>query len=176
VRRPLRVLLLSLELTANLPFALGLAFAQAIPSNQLPAILPAPPSKVLAPPIASGSQYDCPTGYAKPDSVLRVQNLKVCLPIGSAGLTPSGVSINPTGRTAAAKTPSQLAPSAPPATGARNIGSPTLACGGRVGFYACGRNAMECCPVTQDNPCFTGAHACKADASQGGANTMCCLR
>ena len=35
---------------------------------------------------------------------------------------------------------------------------------------------MECCPMKQDNPCFAGAYACKADASQGGANMVCCLR
>ena len=176
MRRPLRVLLLLPALAASVTIALPLAFAQGIPNNQIPAITPVPPAKVLAPLTVPGAQYDCPTGYAKPDLPLRVQNLRVCLPVGSANLTPSGIVANPPGGTAAATIPGQRAPPAPPSAGARTVGGPILACGGRTGFYACGRNAMECCPVTQDNPCFAGAYACKADASQGGANMVCCLR
>ena len=155
-------------LAASVAIALPLAFAQGIPNNQIPAITPVPPPRILAPPTV-GAKYDCPTGYAKPDLLLRIQNLRMCLPVGSAGLTPSG-------GTAAATIPGRPASPAPPDAGARTVGGPILACGGRTGFYACGRNAMECCPLTQDNPCFAGAYACKADASRGGANTVCCLR
>jgi hypothetical protein len=176
MRRPLRVLLLLPALAASVTITLPLAFAQSIPNNQIPAITPVPPPKVLAPPTVPGTQYDCPTGYTKPDLPLRIQNLKVCLPVGSAGLTPSGIAVNPPGSTTAATIPGGPAPPAPPSAGARTVGHPILACGGRTGFYACGRNAMECCPVTQDNPCYAGAYACKADASQGGANMMCCPR
>jgi hypothetical protein len=163
-------------LAASVTIALPLAFAQGIPSNQIPAITPVPPPKVVAPLTVPGAQYDCPTGYAKPDLPLRVQNLRMCLPVGSAGLTPSGIAVNPPGGTVAATILGRPAPPAPPSAGARTVGGPILACGGRTGFYACGRNAMECCPVTQDNPCFAGAYACKADASQGRANMVCCLR
>jgi len=177
MRRALRLLLFLPALAVSATIALPLAFAQGIPNNQIPAVTPPPPPKVPAPPTVSGAQYDCPTGYAKPDLPLRVQNLKVCLPVGSAGLTPSGIAVNPPGGTAAASIPGQPAPPAPPpSAGASTPGRPILACGGRTGFYACGRNAMECCPMKQDNPCFAGAYACKADASQGGANMVCCLR
>jgi hypothetical protein len=175
MRRPLRVLLLLPALAASVTIALPLAFAQSIPNKQIPGILPVPPPKVPTPPVP-GAKYDCPAGYAKPDLLLRVQNLRICLPVGTAGLTPSGIAANPAGGTAAATVAGQRAPPAPASTGARTVGGPIIACGGRTGFYACGRNAMECCAVTQDNPCFAGAHACKADASQGGVNTACCLR
>jgi hypothetical protein len=176
-RRPFRALFFLPGLAASVTIALPLAFAQGIPNNQIPAITPVPPAKVLAPPTVPGAQYDCPSGYAKPDLPLRVQNLKVCLPVGSAGLTPSGIAVNPPDSTAAATIiPGQPAPPSVSSAGARTVGRPILACAGRTGFYACGRNAMECCPVTQDNPCFAGAYACKADASQGGANMVCCLR
>jgi len=174
MRRPLRVLLLLPALAASVTLALPLAFAQGIPNNQIPAITPVPPPKVLPPPTIPGAQYDCPMGYAKPDLPLRVQNLKMCLPVGSAGLTPSGIAVNPPDGTEAATIPGRPAP--PALLGARAGGRPILACGGRTGFYVCGRNAMECCPVTQDNPCFAGAYACKADVSQGGVNMACCLK
>ena len=176
MRRALRVLLLLSVLGACNAIALPLTFAQGIPNNQIPAIKPVPPPKVPASPTVPGAQYDCPTGYTKPDLPLRVQNLKVCLPVGSAGLTPSGIEVNSPGGTAAATIRGQPAPPATPSAGATTVGRPILACGGRTGFYVCGRNAMECCPLTQDNPCFAGAYACKADASQGGANMMCCPR
>ena len=176
MRRPLRVLLLLPALAASVTIALPLAFAQGIPNNQIPAIAPVPPPKVLAPPTVPGAQYNCPTGYTKPDLLLGVQNLRMCLPAGSAGLTRSSIVVNPPGGTAAATIPGRPAPPAPPNAGARTVGGPILSCGGRTGFYACGRNAMECCPITQDNPCFAGAYACKGDASQGGANMVCCLR
>jgi len=176
MRRPLRVLLLLPALAASVTIALPLASAQGIPNKEIPAITPVPPPKVLTPPSVPGAQYDCPTGYAKPELLLRVQNLRICLPVGTAGFTPSGIAANPPAGTAAATVPRQRAPPALASTGARTVGGPIIACGGRTGFYACGRNAMECCPVTQDNPCFAGAYACKADASQGGANKACCLR
>jgi hypothetical protein len=150
-----------------------MASAQAIPSKQIPAITPSPPPKVLAPAVVPGGQYDCPQGYEKPRPLQRVQNLKICLPMGSSGLAISSVAANPPVGAAAAGLTSQSAPAVPISAG--TVGSHVLACGGRTGFYACGRNAMECCPVTQDNPCFSGAYACKVDASQVGANMMCCL-
>jgi hypothetical protein len=170
MRRPVRALLLFVTLAASVIIALPPASAQGIPNTRIPEILPAPPAKVVAPATVPGAQYDCPTGYTKPDLPQRIQNLKVCLPVGSAVLTPSA--------TAAAAVSGRRAPIAPASTsaGARTVGSPILTCGGRTSFYACGRNAMECCPLTQDNPCFAGAYACKADASQGGANRVCCLR
>jgi hypothetical protein len=167
MRRRFRLLLLFVTLIASVMIALPQASAQGIPNRRVPAIVPAPSAKVVAPATLPDAQYDCPTGYAKPDLPLRIQNLKVCLPVGSGGLTPSG--------TAAAAVAAQRT-SAPSNTGARTAGSPILTCGGRTGLYACGRNAMECCPLTQDNPCFAGAYACKADASQGGDNRVCCLR
>ena len=120
VRRPLRVLLLLPALAASVTIALPLAFAQGIPNNQIPAITPVPPPKVLAPPTVPGAQYDCPTGYTKPDLPQRIQNLKVCLPVGSAVLTPSV--------TAAAAVSGRRAPIAPASTsaGARTVGSPIL--------------------------------------------------
>jgi hypothetical protein len=182
-------MLLLPALAASVTIGLPLASAQGIPNKQIPAIVPAPPPKAMAPAAVPGTQYDCPTGYAKPDLLLRVQNVRICLPVGSPGSTPSGIPANPPGSTATA-IPSQPAPRAPSSAGftppriatispgvrARTMGRPVLACGGRTGFYACGRNAMECCPVTQDNPCFAGAYACKVDASQGGANMVCCLK
>jgi hypothetical protein len=168
MRRPVRALLLFVTLAASVIVVLPPASAQSIPNTRIPTILPAPPAKVVAPATLPGAHYDCPTGYAKPDLPQRIQNLKVCLPVGSAGLTPSG-------GTAAATVSGQRA-AAPPDAGARTVGGPIPTCGSRKGFYACGRNAMECCLVTQDNPCFAGAYACKADASQGGANRVCCLR
>ena len=176
MRRPLRVLLVLPALAASVTIALPLASAQGIPNKQIPGILPVPP-KVLTPLSVPGAQYDCPTGYTKPDLLLGVQNLRMCLPAGSAGLTRSSIVVNAPGGTAAATIPGRPAPPAPSSSaGARTVGGPILSCGGRTGFYACGRNAMECCPITQDNPCFAGAYACKADASQGGANMVCCLR
>jgi hypothetical protein len=174
MRRSLPALLLLAALAVSITIPLPPACAQGIPNNQIPAILPAPPAKVLTPPTVPGAQYDCPTGYAKPDLVQRIQNLKVCLPVGITGLTRSGVAANPLARAAAI--PSQPARPTPASAGANNVGGPILACGGRAGFYACGRNATECCPMTQDNPCYPGAYACKADTSQGGANMVCCLR
>lgn len=177
MRRPLRVLLVLPALAASVTIALPLASAQGIPNKQIPAVIaPFPPPKVLAPPAVPGAQYDCPTGYAKPELLLRVQNLKICLPVGKAGLTPSDIAANRPGGTAAAAVAGHHVAPAPLSAGARTSGVAILACGGRTGFYACGRNAMECCPVTQDNPCFSGAYACKADASQAGANMVCCLR
>ena len=174
-RRVLWVLLALPALEVTVMFALRTASAQGIPNNEIPAITPAP-AKVLAPVTVPGVQYECPTGYAKPDLLLRVQNLRICLPVGSASLTPSGIAGNPSGGTTAGSGLGQRTVPAPPSAGARTVGGPNLACGGRTGFYACGRNAMECCPMTQDNPCFAGAYACKADASKGGANMVCCLR
>jgi hypothetical protein len=182
-------MLLLPALAASVTIGLMLASAQGIPNKQIPAIAPAPPPKVLAPATVPGTQYECPTGYAKPDLLLRVQYVRICLPVGSPGPAPAGIVANPPGSTATA-IPGQPAPRAPssagftpprvatnpPGAGARTVGRPVLACGGRTGFYACGRNAMECCPVTQDNPCFAGAYACKVDASQGGANMVCCLK
>jgi|HubBroStandDraft_1064217.scaffolds.fasta_scaffold506332_2 hypothetical protein len=174
MRRHFRFLLWLSALTASVTIALPLAFAQGIPSKQVPGILPVPPPKVLTPPVP-GAQYQCPAGYAKPELLLRVQNLRICLQVGTAGFAPSGVA-NPPGSTAAAMLAGPRAPSAPASTGTKTVGGAIPTCGGRTGFYACGRNAMECCAVTQDNPCFVGAYACKADASQGGANTACCFR
>jgi hypothetical protein len=168
MRRSVRALLLFVTLAGSVIIALPPASAQGIPNTRVPTILPAPPAKIVAPATVPGTEYDCPTGYAKPDLPLRIQNLKVCLPVGSAGLTPSG-------GTAAATVSGQRAP-APSNAGARTLSGAILTCRSRVGFYSCGRNAMECCPLTQDNPCFAGAYACKADASQGGANRVCCLR
>jgi hypothetical protein len=175
MRHPLRLLLLFPTLAAGVIIALPPASAQGIPNTRIPAILPAPPTKVVVPATVPGAEYDCPTGYAKPDLPQRVQNIKVCLPVGSAGLTPSGTAASPPGGTAGATIAARRAPASSNA-GASIVGGPILTCGSRVGFYACGRNAMECCLVTQDNPCFAGAYACKADASQGGANRVCCLR
>jgi hypothetical protein len=153
-----------------------LAFAQGIPNKQIPGVLPAAP-KALTPLPVPGTQYDCPTGYSKPDPLVRVPNLRICLALGGAGSTPSAISPKRAGGTAPASVAGQRAPPPPLAsTGATTGGGPIVACGGRTGFYACGRNAMECCAVTQDNPCFAGAYACKADASQRGANTACCFR
>ena len=187
--RPIRILALIRALAATVTIGLPLASAQVIPNRQVPAITPAPPPKVLVPAAVPGTQYECPAGYAKPDQLLRVQNVRICLPVGSAGSTPSGIPANPPVGTPTA-IPSQSAPRAPSSAGftppriatispgarARTSGRPILACGGRAGFYACGRNATDCCPVTQDNPCFAGAYACKVDASQGGANMVCCLK
>jgi hypothetical protein len=163
VRRALRFLLLLPALAASIATTLPPASAQGVPANEIPAIVPFPQPKVPTPPLVPSVQYDCPTGYAKPDLLQRVQNLRICFPVGNAALAPSGIAVDlPGARTAIG--------------GVTNGGGPGLPCGGRTGFYACGRNAMECCPLTQDNPCFAGAYACKADASQGGANTTCCLR
>jgi hypothetical protein len=181
-------MLLLPALATSVTIGLPLASAQVIPNRQIPAILPAPRPKVVAPATVPGTQYDCPTGYAKPDLLLRVQNVRICIPVGGPSPTPAGMAGNPPGSTAAG--PGQPAPRAPTSAGfsppriatnppgarAGTMGRPVFACGGRTGFYACGRNAMECCPVTQDNPCFSGAYACKVNASQGGANTVCCLK
>jgi hypothetical protein len=175
MRRATGVLLLLPALAVSVILSLRLAAAQGIPNTQVPAITPVFPPKVLTPPTVAGAQYDCPTGYAKPDLPLRVQNLRMCLPVGSSSLTPSGIAVNPPA-VLAAQVPGQRASPAPSSARARTVGGPILSCGGRTGFYACGRNATECCLVTQDNPCFSGAYACKVDASQGGANMMCCLR
>lgn len=174
IRCPPLVLLLLPALAASVTIALPLASAQSIPNRQIPAITPVPPPKVLAPPAVPGAQYDCPMGYGKPDLLMRVPNLKICLPVGQAGLTPSDIAANRPGGTAAAA--GQHVPPAPLSAGAKTSGGAILACGGRTGFYACGRNAMECCPLTQDNPCFSAAYACKTNASLGGANMACCLR
>ncbi len=174
--RPLRLSLLLPTLVATVTIVLPLAFAQGIPNRQIPGILPVP-AKLPTPLPAPGTQYDCPTGYAKPDLLLRIPNLRICLPVGTAGVAPSGTAGYPRGGTAAATIVGQRAPPPPVAsTGVTPAGGTITACGRRTGFYACGRNATECCTVTQDNPCFAGAHACKADASQGGANTACCFR
>jgi hypothetical protein len=93
--------------------------------------------------------------------------------MGNGGLGFSSVAASPPVGAATAGLTGQRAPAAP--VSASTVGSHVLACGGRTGFYACGRNAMECCAVTQDNPCFSGTYACKVDASQVGANMMCCL-
>jgi hypothetical protein len=178
MRRILRLALLIPALIATVTIALPLAFAQGIPNRQIPGILPVPaPAKALTPLPVPGIQYNCPRGYQKPDVLLRIPNLRICLPVGIAGFTPSGIAGIPAGGTVAATVSSQRAPPPPPlaSTSATTVGGAIIACGGRTGFYACGRNAMECCAVTQDNPCFAGTHACKADASQGGANTACCF-
>jgi len=142
---PLRVSLLVPVLATCVTIAVPPASAQGIQNKQIPAaIAPVPPAKALTPAPVPGSKYDCPVGYTKPELLLRVQNLRMCLPVGR--------------------------------TDARTASGPILTCGGRTGFYACGRNAMECCPKMQDNPCFSGAYACKADASQSGVNMVCCLR
>jgi hypothetical protein len=176
MRRPLWVLLLLAGPAASVTVAVPLASAQSIPNSTVPAITPVPPPKVLTPATLPGTEYDCPMGYAKPDPALRVQNLKVCSPIGGAGLASSSIAANRVSATAATTATGERAQPALPSGGARTVGGPILACGGRTGFYACGRNAMECCPATQDNPCFAGAYSCKADASQGGANMVCCLK
>jgi hypothetical protein len=176
MRRPLRLSLLLPALTATVTIGLPPAFAQGVPNKQIPAIV-AVPAKPLTPVPVPGNQYECPTGYAKPDLLLRIPNLRICLPVGSAGFTPLGAAGNPRGGTMAATVVGQRAPPPPPVAGIRatTVGGAIIACGGRTGFYACGRNAMECCAATQDNPCFAGAHSCKADASQGGTNTACCF-
>jgi hypothetical protein len=172
----LRLSLLLPTLLATVTITLPLAIAQGVPNNQIPAIIlvPAKPATPLPVP---GTRYDCPAGYAKPDMLLRVPNLRICLPVGTAGFTPAGTPSNPGGSTVTATVVGPRAP--PPAplasTSAKTAGGAIISCGGRAGFYACGRNAMECCAVTQDNPCFAGTHSCKADASQGGANTACCF-
>jgi hypothetical protein len=49
-------------------------------------------------------------------------------------------------------------------------------CAARPGFYACGRNASECCPKQHDNSCFPGAYACSSsDAGSGTTRTACCI-
>lgn len=172
----LRLSLLLPTLLATVTIGLPLAIAQGVPNRQIPAIIPVP-AKPATPLPVPGTQYDCPMGYAKPDAVLRVANLRICLPVGTAGFTPAGAAGNPGGSTAAATVVGQRAPPHGPlaSTSARTAGGAIISCGGRTGFYACGRNAMECCAVTQDNPCFAGTHSCKADASQGGPSTACCF-
>lgn len=186
-RRTLRTLILLTALGVSVTEGLPLAFAQGIPSRQVPAIAPAPLPKVLAPARIPGTKYDCPAGYAKPDPLLQVQNVRICLPVGKLGFSSPGISANIAGSTATA-IPSQPANratsnSSPPRSatnspgfGPKTMSRPVLECGGRAGFYACGRNSTECCAVTQDNPCFSGAYSCKLDASQGGANMVCCLK
>lgn len=181
VSRTRRLLRLSLPipaLVATATIGLPLAFGQGIANRQNPGILSVPaPAKPLAPLPIPGIQHDCPTGYQKPDLLLRIPNLRICLPVGVPGFTSSGVAGNAAGGTVAATVVGQRTPRRPPpaSISATTVGGAIIACGGRAGFYACGRNAMECCAVTQDNPCFAGTHACKADASQGGANTACCF-
>lgn len=42
------------------------------------------------------------------------------------------------------------------------------------GVYSCGRDARECCAVSQNNPCFPGSYACSADADRPGAPRVAC--
>jgi hypothetical protein len=156
-----------LALAASFAIATSSALAQSAP-NKVPAY-PPPPSKALAPAPVSADQYACPKGYVKPDQSLRIQGLKVCLPAGSGGSAASDIEAPPQG--------GQRSAAFPFGSGAaKAVRTPSLECQGRAGFYACGRNATECCSMVQDNPCFPGSYACKLDTSQGGANRACCVR
>jgi hypothetical protein len=141
------------------------AASQTFPAERVPAIQPLPLPKPPAPLPAPGAAYTCPAGYVKPDRTSAVPNLKICLPVGTAPLSPTGVAASPLARV--------------PAGGGRSVpgsANPVVACAARPGTYACGRGGAECCPLNADNPCFAGAYACKLDASRGGANTACCLK
>lgn len=49
-------------------------------------------------------------------------------------------------------------------------------CAGRPGYYACGRNAAECCPTNIDNYCFPGSHPCWVPGiAVGQTRTACCI-
>ncbi len=49
-------------------------------------------------------------------------------------------------------------------------------CASRPGYYACGRNATECCRTGSDNSCFAGAFACPtADSRFAQGRAACCL-
>jgi hypothetical protein len=50
------------------------------------------------------------------------------------------------------------------------------ACIYRPGYYACGRGASECCPISMANTCFPGAYACSVGGgSVAGARSACCI-
>src|ERR1700722_19303159 len=82
-------------IAASFAIATSPAAAQSAP-NKVPAY-PPPPSKALAPPPVSGVKYACPKGYVKSDDILRIQGLRVCLPIGGGNSTASDIEAAPQG-------------------------------------------------------------------------------